>query len=151
MKNIFAITLVLIASVNSIYCQNKTINGRLIAEDLETIPFALIRINDTVEVGKTDLNGFFQIEIPVSINKLTLMFVGLEPTKIELADTCNEVEVIMMFSVNYDFKTFKKVDKLRMKRFKKLTGLHKEAFEKGLFKTDKACFTQEFIPIVKKN
>jgi hypothetical protein len=37
-----------------------------------------------------------------------------------------------------------------MKRFKKLPELHKEAFEKGIFKTDKACYTREFIPDYKK-
>ena len=49
-------------------------------------------------------------------------------------------------SSTYDFITFKKEDKLRMKRFKKLPKLHKEAFAKGIFKTDKACYTQEFMP-----
>ena len=37
-----------------------------------------------------------------------------------------------------------------MKRFKKLPELHKEAFEKGIFKTDEAFYTQEFIPYYKK-
>jgi lipid II:glycine glycyltransferase (peptidoglycan interpeptide bridge formation enzyme) len=37
-----------------------------------------------------------------------------------------------------------------MKRFRKLTELHKMAFEKGIFKTDKACYMQEFIPYYKK-
>ena len=35
---------------------------------------------------------------------------------------------------------------MRMKEFKKLPAIHKEAFEKGIFKTDSACYTQEFIP-----
>jgi len=63
-----------------------------------------------------------------------------------LSDTCEEVEVVMMLSATYDFITLKKVDRLRMKRVKKLPALHKEAFERGLFKTDKACYTQAFIP-----
>ena len=150
MKKLLILFLVLSFSTISLYSQNKTIKGRVIAEDLETVPLASIMINDTVEVGKTDLNGFFQIDIPVSMNKLLFIFVGIEPTKIELADTCNEVEVVMMLSRIYDFKTLKKVDRLRMKRFKKLPELHKKAFEKDLFKTDKACYTQEFIPHYKK-
>ena len=51
----------------------------------------------------------------------------------------------MMLSGTYDFMTLKKVDRLRMKRFKKLPKLHKEAFAKRIFKTDKACYSQEFI------
>ena len=65
-------------------------------------------INDTVEVGKTDLNGFFQIDIPVSEKKILFKYVGLEPAIIELVDTCNEVEIVMMLSGTYDFKTLRK-------------------------------------------
>jgi hypothetical protein len=151
MKKLIIIFIVLGVSTSSLYSQNKTIKGRVIAEDLGTVPSASIMINDTVEVGKTDLNGFFKIEMPVSMNKLLFKFVGIEPTAIELADTCNEVELVMMLSSSYDFKTLRKVDRLRMKRFKKLPALHKQAFENGLFKTDKACYTQEFIPYCKKN
>ena len=150
MKKLVIIFIILSVSNCSLYSQNKTIKGRVIAEDLETVPLASIMINDTVEVGKTDLNGFFQIDIPVSMNKLLFIFVGIEPTKIEIADTCDEVEVVMMLSRIYDFKTLKKVNRLQMKRFKKLPELHKEAFEKGLFKTDRACYTQKFIPYYKK-
>jgi len=150
MKKLIIIFIVLGVSTNSLYSQNKTIKGRVIAEDLETVPLASIMINDTVEIGRTDLNGFFQIDIPVSMNKLLFKFVGIEPAAIELADTCNEVEVVMMLSSSYDFKTPRKVDRLRMKRFKKLPALHKEAFAKGIFKTDNACYTQEFIPHYKK-
>ena len=90
-------------------------------------------INDTVEVGRTDLNGFFQIDIPVSVKKILFRAVGIDPATIELVDKCDEVEVVMMLSGTYDFITLKKVDRLRMKRFKKLPELHKEAFEKGIF------------------
>jgi hypothetical protein len=122
----------------------------VIFDHFEPVPLALIMINDTVEVGRTDLKGLFQIDIPVSVNKLLFMSVGIEPTVIVLADNCDEVELVMMLSGTYDFITLKKADRLRMKEFKKLPGLHKEAFSKGIFKTDKACYTQEFIPYYKK-
>ena len=150
MKKLIITFIVIAVSACTLYSQNKTIKGRIIAEDLKTVPLATIMLNDTVEVGKTDLNGFFQIKMPVSMNKLLFMFVGMEPTNIELTDTCDEVEVVMMLSGTYDFKTLKKVDRLRMKKFKKLPELHKEAFAKGIFKTDKACYTQEFVPHYKK-
>lgn len=150
MKKILIIFIVLSVSACSLYSQNKTIKGRVISDQLETIPGVLILVNDTIEVGKTDINGFFQIDIPVSEKKLLFIYVGLEPTKIELIDKCDEVEVVMMLSCTYDFITLKKVDKLRMKIFKKLPELHKEAYEKGIFKTDNACYTQEFIPYCKK-
>lgn len=150
MKKLVIIFIVLSVSNCSLYSQNKTIKGRVITDQFETMSFVSIMINDTVEVGRTDLNSFFQIDIPVSVNKILFRSVGLEPAIIELADTCNEVEVVMMLSSTYDFKTPKKVDRLRKKRFKKLPELHKKAFEKGIFKTDNACYTQEFIPYCKK-
>ncbi len=150
MKKISIICLLLSVSIGSLYSQNQTIKGRVITEDFEPIPMAFIMINDTVEVGKTDLEGFFQIVTPISVGKILFGFIGMEPASIKLVDKCNEVEVVMMLRSTYDFMTLKKVDRLRMKEFKKLPDLHKEAFEKGLFKTDKACYSQEFIPHFKK-
>jgi CarboxypepD_reg-like domain len=151
MKKLVITFIAIVVSACSLYSQNKTIRGRVIDNHLlDTLAYVAIIINDTVQVGRTDLNGFFQIEIPVSEKKILFRSVGMEPATIELANTCDEVEVIMMFSRIYDFKTLKKVDRLRMKKFKKLPELHKEAFAKGIFKTDKACYTQEFIPSYKK-
>jgi hypothetical protein len=150
MKKLFITFIAIIVSASMLYSQNKIIKGRVISNDFENVPFSSIMINDTIEVGKTDLNGFFKIEIPVLEKKLLFRSVGLESAIIEFVDTCNEVEVIMMLSGTYDFMTPKKVDKRRMERFKKLPELHKEAFEKGIFKTDKDCYTQEFVPHYKK-
>jgi hypothetical protein len=150
MKKLLILFFVLSVSTCSLYSQNKTIKGRVISDFFETIPGVLIMINDTIEVGRTDLNGFFQIDIPISIKKILFKFLAFDPIAIELIDKYDEVEVIMMSSGTDDFITLKKVDRHRMKRFKKLPVLHKEAFEKGMFKTYKACYTQEFIPYYKK-
>lgn len=135
---------------DSLYSQNKTIKGKVITQHLETLPYALIFINDTVQVGRTDLNGFFQIEIFTSVQKLLFTSVGFEQTTIDYIDKCNEIELVMMLSGTYDFMTFKQIDRYRMKEFKKLPELHKQAFEKGIFRTDKACYRQEFKPYYKK-
>lgn len=151
MKKLLIVFILLSVSTCSLYSQNKNIKGRVITEFLEPMPGVSITINDTVKVGETDLNGFFQIDIPVSVKKIVFQGVGLEPAIIDLADKCHEAEVVMMPSSTYDFITLKKVDRLRMKRFKKLPKVHKEAFEKGIFKTDSACYTQEFRPDYKKH
>ena len=88
--------------------------------------------------------------IGLSTKKILFSAIGLEPTSVTLADTCVEIEVVMMLSGTYDFITLKKVDRLRMKIFKQLPELHKRAFEKGIFKTVQACYTQKFIPHYKK-
>jgi hypothetical protein len=146
MKKLLIVFFMLVVSSSSFYAQKKTIKGRVIDDHLEALPFVLIKLNDTVEVGKTDLNGYFQIEIPASVIKILFNTIGIDLATIELKDECNEVEVVMMYSGSYDFMSPKKVDRLRMKRFKQLPEKHKEAFEKGIFKTDIACYTQEFIP-----
>lgn len=130
--------------ISSLYSQDKTIEGRVIAEDFEILPGVSIMIYDTVEVGRTDLNGFFQIDIPISEKKILFVFVGMEPTNIELADKCDKIEVVMMNIYNYDFISVKRAERKRKNRYNKLPELHKEAFEKGIFKTERACYIREF-------
>lgn len=69
-------------------------------------------INDTVEVGRIDLHVFFQIDIHISVKKLSFRTVGVELASIELADEYDELEVVMMLSGTYDFRTLKEVDRL---------------------------------------
>lgn len=150
MNKLIIIFIAIVVSVSNLYSQNKTISGKVITEYLEPVPYALIFINDSVEVGRTDSNGFLQIDIPVSVEKLLFKGVGFEPAIIKLAGTCNDVEIVMMLSGTYDFMTLKKVDKLRKKKFNRLSEIHKEAFSKGIFKTNNVCSTQEFIAYYKK-
>ena len=151
MKILLIICLVLNFSTSSLYSQNKTIKGKVIDNFfLKTLPYVTIMISDTVKVGRTDLKGFFQINVPDSVRKILFGDADLYPTTIELSDTCNEVEVVMMLIGTYDFRTLKQAEKLRMKEFKKLPAIHQEAFAKGIFKTDKACYIQKFMPFYNK-
>ncbi len=144
MKKLLIIFIVLSVITYSLYSQNKTIKGRVITEFFETAPGMLIIINDTVIVGKTDLNGFFQIDIPISVKKILIWSLGLEQATIELVDKCDEVEVVMMLSSTNDFMTLGHAERKRKKRYKKLPEIHKQAFEKGIFKTECACYIRKF-------
>ena len=128
----------------SLYSQDKTIKGRVISDYFDIMTGVSIMINDTVEVGRTDINGFFQIDIPISEKKILFMFVGLDPTTIELVDKCDKIEVVMMYSSTYDFITLKRAERKREKRFKMLPEIHKQAFEKGIFETEYACYNRAF-------
>lgn len=150
MKKLLIVCVVLFSSIGSLYSQNKSIKGRVIAQNLDILPYTQILIKDTVEVGKTDLNGFFQIEIPFSVKKIKFTFIGVEVASIELKNYCKEVEVVMVLSCTCDFMTLKKVDRFRNKSYKRLPEIHKDAFEKGIFKTQRACYYQEFIPYYSK-
>ena len=150
MKKLLILLIFVSFSVDSLFAQTKTIKGRVIDDFLEPISGVLIKINDTSEVGKTDLNGYFQIEIPVSVIKITFMYIGYERGNIELMDNYDGVEVIMMSIGTYDFMSIKKENRLRKKRFKQLPDLHKQAFEKSIFKTKEPCYKQDFITIYNK-
>ncbi|MGC4102609.1 hypothetical protein [Ferruginibacter sp.] len=150
MKKLMIIFIIAALSTGSLCAQNRTIYGRVISERLDTIFGVHIIINGSIEVGSTDLKGFFRIEVPDSVKKLLFRGVGYEPTIITPADNCSEIELVIMSGGYYDFKTLKQVDKLRMKKLKKIPEIHQQAFAKGLFKTDKACYTQEIILYNKK-
>lgn len=145
MKNVFFICILLCVSISSLYCQNRIISGRVINDQLDYMPMVSIFIEQNIEVGKTDLEGFFQIEVPISVKKLSFFGTGLETTSVEFANNCLVVEVIMLLSGSYDFISLKKVNKLRKKRFKNLPNLHAKSFEMGIFKTKTPCYIQEFL------
>ncbi|WP_139252305.1 carboxypeptidase-like regulatory domain-containing protein [Hymenobacter psychrotolerans] len=140
----------LLSSASSSYAQSKTIRGRVITDDFMPLPGVVIRIDKTVEIGKSDLEGFFEINIPVSVKKISFSAIGIEEAYTELADDCEEVELVMLSRGTYCFSSAKKIDRLRIRKFKKILGVHKEAFEKGIFKEDKACYTQIFKPLYTK-
>ena len=145
MKGLLVIFLLFSISTSSLYAQNKTIKGRVISEFFETMS-VLIMINDTVEVGRTDLNGFFEINIPVCEKKISFVTVGVEQTTIELVDKCDKIEVVIMVLYTYDFMTLKRAERKRRKRYKKIPEIHKQAFSKGLFETEYACYNRGNLP-----
>jgi hypothetical protein len=150
MKKLAIAFIVFIVSACSVYAQNKLVKGRAISDQFDVLIGIPIMIDDTVKVGKTDLDGFFQINVPDSVKELKFVYVGLDPTPIVLFDNCVDIEVVMMLTGTFDFMSLKKADKLRMKRFKNLPEIHREAFLKGIFKTEEACYTQVFVPFYER-
>jgi hypothetical protein len=116
----------------------------VISEDLEIVPYATIMSLDTVKIGKTNLDGQFNISINAETNQLMFWFVGMEPLTIKFSDNCNKLELIMMYGVHYDFISLRKADRLRKKRFDKLPDVRRKAFEQGIFKSDSLNYSQEF-------
>ncbi len=139
-------TVLVLASCMFVQAQDLMLKGRIITEDLEVLPKATISNQNNELLGVTDIEGNFDVLIPKEVSKLKIRSVGMETTVIELSGDCDFLEIIVMTEAHYDFMSAKKVDRLRMKRFKKLPELHKEAFKKDIFKTDMACYTQEFVP-----
>ena len=144
----FCIYSIIIFFINiNVYGQTRTITGRIIDEDFETIPEARIQNSDTVLLCKTDINGNFKIEIPIETKKILISWIAMEWKTIYLHDNCDHLDIILMYDAHYDFMSSRKVDRLRKKRFNKLPEIHKVAFEKGIFLTEKPCYRFEFVSI----
>jgi hypothetical protein len=125
----------------------RNLSGRVIDEYLESAIGITIFDKDTIEIGKSDLNGYFKIELPQKTDKLIFAEVGYEWKNIYVPKNCNNLEIVILLSGTYDFMSSNKIDRIRKKRFDQITELHLQAYKKGIFKTEKPCFKQEFEPI----
>ncbi|MFD2515742.1 hypothetical protein ACFSRY_17860 [Pontibacter locisalis] len=143
---IYFLTLSLFVCVK-VYGQTRTITGRVINENLKTLPEVRIQNLDTVVLGTTDKEGRFEIEISPTTDELLTSWIGMEWKTIQLPAQCNQLDIILMYHGSYDFMLARRVDRLRKKRFKKLPELHLAAYEKGLFTTKQPCYGHEFVPI----
>jgi hypothetical protein len=124
--------------------QTRTIIGRVISEDLESLPMLDIRDSDSLLLGKTDMDGRFKISIPQETDSLMFRYIGMEWTDIRLKEDCDTIEVVMMYHAIYDFMTSRKIDRLRKKRFDNLPYLHSDAIKNGLFNHNQMCYDRAF-------
>ncbi len=127
--------------------QNRSVYGKVISEDLEPLAGVQIKNSDNELLGETDFDGRFKIIISQKNDSLLFRFTGMEFADIKLKEDCENVEVIMMYYVIYDFITSKKIDRLRKKRFKKLNEKHLLATDKGIFQNKQSCYVRNFKPI----
>jgi hypothetical protein len=121
------------------------VTGKVVDEfDLLPMPGVRILSPDTLELGLTDSNGNFKVELPQEAYTLLLSSVGMEWTSIEFSTNCNKLEIIMLSDVIYDFTTVQSINKRRNKRFKNLAVKHKKAFTNGVFTSTRPCNTYTF-------
>ncbi len=149
MRIILTFILLIYLAKGDLLGQTKTITGLIVSEELEAIPAVSIHLKNSTIFGQTDIDGRFTIELPENTDSLLLSFIGFESTTIKFQEDCDTLEVILMVHVIYDFMSLGRINRLRKKRFKKLTSLHTKAYEKGIFKTEKPCYHQEFNPYFK--
>jgi hypothetical protein len=122
----------------------KTLTGRILGDDLIGVPMADIRTRDTTVIGKTDLDGYFKLDVPVNTKTLLFTAIGMEWTTVNLSGECSSLEVILLYASTYDFMSVKRVNRQKFKRFKHLPHLHQQAYEKGLFKSCAPCASPIF-------
>ena len=124
----------------------RTLSGRTIDQFLETAIGITIFDKDNTEIGQSDLNGYFEIKLAKETDKLTFAGVGYEWATITFPKECKNLEIVLFMASSYDFMSPRKVDRLRKKEFDKLPELHYQAFQKGLFTTEKPCVSRNFEP-----
>ena len=144
--NAILILAVLLSSLN-LNGQTRSIYGKVISDDLEPLPMVQIESSNNVLLGKTDMQGQFKISIPQETDSLLFIFIGMELTDIRLKKDCDTIEVIMLPSGTYRIRSFKKIDKIRKKRFDELPNIHSAALKEGLFVTNTICYERKFKPI----
>ena len=125
----------------------RIIKGRVITEDMYEVPEAFIYNKDTLLLGKTDNEGYFELNIPSETDRLLFSWVGCETASITFTDSCDYMEVILLLAWLDGPKSNRKQDKLRKECHDKLPELHSKAIQKGLFINETVCYKREFIPI----
>ncbi len=88
--------------------QTRIITGKVIGKDLNPISQVFIRSSDTTLLTKYDINGQFRISIPVDTKSLIFRDVGFESASINLTDSCNQLDIVLLLSGTYDFISLKK-------------------------------------------
>lgn len=131
-----------VSNITSAYCQ-KTIKGRLIDQNLNTVPSALVYV-DTTAAGVTDGDGYFEIKTSINPAKVTFRAIGFEPTSINIPSPCTYVEVVLFYYVNYHYKSHRRTDRVRKREFKKTNDIHTQALHRGIFTNDTICYSRYF-------
>jgi len=127
--------------------QTKVLKGKIIDKfGFQPIVGVNIVYSDTTVFTTTDFQkGEFEIQLPDSINSLLIRALGYEQKLIFLNDGCNQLDIILEQRPTNCFMSLEESDKSRLKEFKKLPKLHKEAYDKGFLKTEQPCYKQKFM------
>ncbi len=150
MRNFTTFILSILLSISIAFGQTRIITGKVISENFYPVYEAKVFNIDTLVLVTTDTGGNFKIEIPIDTKSIMVGAIGAEWKNIDLSSECNNLDIILLNRATYDFMSAGKVDRLRKKDFNKLPALYKSAFEKGIFKTDRPCYVEKFIPIKKR-
>ena len=144
--SLFLYFLLIVLPTSNEFSQD-TIRGKVIDEfRLKGYPEVQILDQDMNFLTRTDNNGNFIIEISKPVEGLFFRRIGLEDLLIRFNKDCNIVEVIVFEDANYDYRSIRKENRVRKKRFDKLSELHNRAYQEGVFSSDKPCFERKFVP-----
>jgi len=101
---------------------------------METAAGITIFDKDTVKIGESDLNGYFQIELTEELDTLFFAGVGYEWLMVAVPKECESLEVILFLASSYDFMSTGKVDKSEKKSLKNYPNCTLKHFKKDYLK-----------------
>lgn len=84
MRTIFLCTLLLLCA-SFLYSQQRVINGYVIGQDGNPVPFATVRSSGNNAGTQTDENGHFKLSVPANA-VLTISSIGYDPKDVEVKD-----------------------------------------------------------------
>ena len=121
-----------------------SLKGRVLNNDLVPLPQVQILDKDSIPLGKTDYEGFFDF-VTKETDVLHFTYIGLEWTEITDFQNCDFIEIILLEDAIYHM-TARKTDRLRKIRFDQIENEHLKAVQKGLFTKKAICYKREFLP-----
>ena len=116
-----------------VFCQTKTITGKIINEDFEVLNGATIQTLDSIYTTQSDDKGKFRLEVPMNCKRIQVWLIGMEPEKVKLKSRCY-VNIVLVNDVVVEFETIDepKQDYLNRRR-RADSEVFKKAYEQGIF------------------
>jgi len=144
------LTFLLTACSLTTFGQTKILRGKVVLSEPSyekgvdseffLAPDAKVFSEDTLELGTSNKNGIFEIEVPENTSKIYVGWVAYDWEIIELSDTCEQLEIVLIPAIIHDFVSLKRANKLNEKHRKKwLTELYQQAFEQGFISSENPC------------
>ena len=120
--------------------QNYFYKGKVLCQDLLEAPAIKIFDKHEILIATTDFYGNFEIKSDQLLDFILLQNVGYQNEKFILKPDCFNIEIIYLYSWDYDFVTLKTANrKLKKVRKNFLKNAFNEAYEKKIFKNEKFC------------
>ena len=109
----YILLLILFISPAYLQGQAKIITGKVIGaepgegrgeyDEFFILENAIILSSDSIELGRTNEHGFFEVQIPDQSNEISVGWIGMEWERVEIKEGCNHLEIILIPFTIYDF------------------------------------------------
>jgi hypothetical protein len=124
---------------SSLGCQ-KIIRGKLVDGNLDPLIGAHVFGLDGENLGVTDINGEYEVDIPYDVDNLVYAYTGYENTIIGLKRGCSRADVILQDYWVFHYRSTSRIERKRRAQFNRINSVYDQAFEQGLFPDKFPCY-----------